>query len=773
MNTKNTTLLIIISIIISYFSKIIIDYYLTSDEFKDRYSLFEYVIKDKIIQFGSDNKNDLFDRSAAAAAAYHYNEEMFYNIKISKEVEDALRSGKPIVSLESTIISHGMPYPQNYETALEVESIVRSYGVVPATIAILNGTIHIGLTEKEIHYLATVGKDAIKTSRRDIAMVTSMGKTGSTTVSATILFSNLVGIKVFVTGGLGGVHRGAETSLDISADLTELGKNGVMVVSAGVKSILDIQKTLEYLETQGVTVVTYGSDEFPAFFTQHSGVKTPNRLDTIEQCAKLLYSNQLLQLKSGMVIAVPPRENEHSELIDRAIKESIEQSIVDGILGKDITPYLLKKVNEKTGGKSLESNIELVKNNARIGSQISKHYYNLLKNKQSPSSGTNSGGIKGDELVFNYFDQRVNSFLRNYFLTSDILLLNGPNRLKGLKGPKPNKQLADNHIEYDIVVVGGAVIDMISHPFKESGFQMETSNPGAISIKMGGVGRNVAEVLSRLQMNSLFISLLGDDVHSGLMLESFQTMNLSLNGVGIKAGSKTAIYNAIMNDRGDLAVAIAQMEIFDEITPSYISKFDLTSSKLLVFDGNIPTESMTYLAQLSRSKGIKLWFEPTSVYKSSKIVEPFILSSITYISPNRDELIKISNEIIKKGLIKFENIITNDINDLENIKKHSIILIESGIKYIITKMGSKGVLLAYKKDDGEFKFELFSAPEVPDNKIVDVTGAGDSLVGCSIYSILQGHNLTTAIPQYGTLCAKESLLSTNPVSPNIKVSLFK
>ncbi|KAM9972205.1 hypothetical protein ACTFIW_003564 [Dictyostelium discoideum] len=760
---------IILSIIVSYFSKISIDYYFSSDEIKERYSLFEYVVNDQIIKFGSNRDRDLFDRS-------HYNEEVFYNIKISKEVQDALRYGQPIVSLESTIISHGMPFPQNYETALEVESIVRSYGVVPATIAILNGTIHIGLTEKEIHYLATVGKGAIKTSRRDIAMVTSMGKTGSTTVSATILFSNLVGIKVFVTGGLGGVHRGAETSLDVSADLTELGKNGVMVVSAGVKSILDIGKTLEYLETQGVTVVTFGSDEFPAFFTKHSGVKTPNRLDTVDQCAKLLYSNQLLQLKSGMVVAVPPRDNEHSELIDRAIKESIEQSKVDGILGKDITPYLLKKVNEKTGGKSLQSNIELVKNNARIGSQISKHYYNLLKNKQSPtSSTTTTSSIKGDELVFNYFDQRVNTFLRNYFktLSAETLLLNGPNKLKGLNGPKPNKQLADNHIEYDIVVVGGAVIDMISHPFKESGFQMETSNPGAISIKMGGVGRNVAEVLSRLQMNSLFISLVGDDVHSGLLMESFQKMNLSSNGVGIKVGSKTAIYNAIMNDRGDLAVAIAQMDIFDEITPSYISKFDLTSSKLLVFDGNIPIESMTYLAQLSRSKGIKLWFEPTSVYKSSKIVESFILSSITYISPNRDELIKISNEIIKKGLIKFENIINNDINDLENIKKHSIILIESGIKYIITKMGSKGVLLAYKKDDGEFKFELFSAPEVPDNKIVDVTGAGDSLVGCTIYSILLGHNLTTAIPQYGTPCAKESLLSTNPVSPNIKISLFK
>ncbi|KAM9991480.1 hypothetical protein ACTFIZ_004880 [Dictyostelium cf. discoideum] len=769
MNNKKLILIITLTIIVSYVSKIGIHYF-GSDELKERYSLLEYVINEKIINFGSNRDRDLFDRS-------HYNEEVFYNIKISKEVQDALRYGKPIVSLESTIISHGMPFPQNYETALEVESIIRSYGVVPATIAILNGTIHIGLTENEIHYLATVGKDAIKTSRRDIAMVTSMGKTGSTTVSATILFSNLVGIKVFVTGGLGGVHRGAETSLDVSADLTELGKNGVMVISAGVKSILDIGKTLEYLETQGVTVVTFGSDEFPAFFTKHSGVKTPNRLDTVDQCAKLLYSNQLLQLKSGMVVAVPPRDNEHSELIDRAIKESIEQSKVDGILGKDITPYLLKKVNEKTGGKSLESNIELVKNNARIGSQISKHYYNLLKNKQSPTSGTSSTTIKGDELVFNYFDQRVNTFLRNYFKTSssssENLLLNGPNKLKGLNGPKPNKQLADNHIEYDIVVVGGAVIDMISHPFKESGFQMETSNPGAISIKMGGVGRNVAEVLSRLQMNSLFISLVGDDVHSSLMMESFQTMNLSSNGVGIKVGSKTAIYNAIMNDRGDLAVAIAQMDIFDEITPSYISKFDLTSSKLLVFDGNIPIESMTYLAQLSRSKGIKLWFEPTSVYKSSKIVESFILSSITYISPNRDELIKISNEIIKKGLIKFENIINNDVNDLENIKKHSIILIESGIKYIITKMGSKGVLLAYKKDDGEFKFELFSAPEVPDNKIVDVTGAGDSLVGCTIYSILLGHNLTTAIPQYGTPCAKESLLSTNPVSPNIKISLFK
>ncbi|EGC32322.1 hypothetical protein DICPUDRAFT_155738 [Dictyostelium purpureum] len=759
---KSLIIISIFVILISFFIKIQLDQH---QSFIQRY--FNSIDINK-------NFKDL-EPKEKTTQTFYYSDEIFYNIKLSDDVRDALKYGKPVVSLESTIISHGMPYPQNYHTAIEVEDIIRSYGVIPATIAILNGTIHIGLTKDEIHYLSTVGKDAVKTSRRDIAMVMSQGKTGSTTVSATILFSNLVGIKIFVTGGLGGVHRGVEASLDVSADLTELGKNGVMVVCAGVKSILDIGKTLEYLETQGVTVVTYGSDEFPAFFTKHSGLKSPNRLDNPPQFAKLLFSNQLLQLKSGIVVAVP-NENENSELIDQAIKESIEQSTKEKIMGKEITPYLLQKVNEKTGGKSLESNIMLVKNNAKIGSQICLEYYALLKNEKTGASYPEK-----NNQVFTYFDQKVNRFLKKY------LELDRSPPMKSIQSPPVKKRIADfanpvaekNQDKYKVVVVGGAVIDMISHPYKLSGFQYQTSNPGSMNVKMGGVGRNIAEVLTRLELNPLFISLLGDDIHSHILLEEFNNLNMSTYGIASKENSKTAIYNAIMDEKGDLAVAIAQMDIFDHITPNYIQHFTdkLDKSEMIVFDGNIPTESMKYLASLSSSKKIKLWFEPTSVFKSSKIVDSQIISHITFISPNRDELFKLSQEILSKHLVsnidKFTNLNFENKQDLENIKKHSNVLIEAGIKHVVAKLGKQGVLLTFKDSEGKIQYVMFNAPDLKDTEIVDVNGSGDSLVACSIYSLLSGNDLSKSILDFGTKCAKLALLNENPVSPLIKKSIFK
>lgn len=301
-------------------------------------------------------------------------------IVISSEVKNALENGNPIVALESTIITHGMPYPSNVETAIQVENVIRDQGATPATIAIMNGKIHVGLSKEQIEELAQQ-KHVVKCSRREIAFVCSKGLWGSTTVAATMIVCHMVGISVFVTGGIGGVHRGVEETMDISADLMELGMTPIAVICAGVKSILDIPKTLEVLETQGVTVASYQTDDFPAFFTRSSGCKAPCRLDTSMECAKLIHTSQQLGLQNGVLIAVPvPKHQEaNAKELNNAIDKSILEAKEKGISGKEATPFLLKRVNELSGGESLQSNIALIKNNAKVGGQISVDLSKLKK----------------------------------------------------------------------------------------------------------------------------------------------------------------------------------------------------------------------------------------------------------------------------------------------------------------------------------------------------------------------------------------------------------
>lgn len=292
-------------------------------------------------------------------------------LDINPEVKTALEQGKPVVALESTIISHGMPYPKNVETALNVEKIIRDKGAVPATIAILSGKLKVGLTEEEIEYLGKA-PNVIKASRRDIPYIVSKKLDGATTVASTMIVASLAGIKVFATGGIGGVHRGATETFDISADLEELANTNVAVVCAGAKSILDIGLTLEYLETHGVPVVGYQTEEMPAFYTRKSGYKVDYKLDTPEEIAKMLKAKWDLGLKGGMVVANPIEEQYQMDydIITDAINKAVKQADENGIKGKDTTPFLLAKVKEITGGDSLESNIMLVYNNASLGAKI-------------------------------------------------------------------------------------------------------------------------------------------------------------------------------------------------------------------------------------------------------------------------------------------------------------------------------------------------------------------------------------------------------------------
>ena len=292
-------------------------------------------------------------------------------LDVAPEVKKAIEEGKPVVALESTIISHGMPYPKNVETALNVEKVIRDNGAIPATIAIIGGRLKAGLSKEEIEYLGKTGQKVTKVSRRDLPVIVSKKMDGATTVATTMIIAAMAGIKVFATGGIGGVHRGAETTMDISADLEELAQTPVLVVCAGAKAILDLGLTLEYLETKGVPVIGYGTEELPAFYTRKSGFKVDYRLDTPAEVAAAFVAKKELGMAGGMLLTnpIPEQYAMDDKVINNAIDQAIKESVEQGIKGKATTPFLLARVVELTGGDSLESNIQLVYNNAKVAAQ--------------------------------------------------------------------------------------------------------------------------------------------------------------------------------------------------------------------------------------------------------------------------------------------------------------------------------------------------------------------------------------------------------------------
>ncbi|MBQ5952985.1 MAG: pseudouridine-5'-phosphate glycosidase [Lachnospiraceae bacterium] len=297
-------------------------------------------------------------------------------LDIHPEVAEAIRSGRPVVALESTIISHGMPYPQNVETALRVEQVIRDNGAVPATIAVIGGRLKAGLTPEEIEYFGKKGRAIAKASRRDLAMLCARGEDGATTVTTTMIIAHMAGIRIFATGGIGGVHRGAQTTMDISADLEELAHTPVMVICAGAKSILDLGLTLEYLETHGVPVLGYQTKELPAFYTRHSGFGVDYQVDSPQELAQALKTQQDLGFPGGMLVTnpIPEEYSMPKDVIDAAIDQAIRECEEQGIHGKDTTPFLLARVAELTGGDSLASNIQLVLNNAKLAAQTAAAY---------------------------------------------------------------------------------------------------------------------------------------------------------------------------------------------------------------------------------------------------------------------------------------------------------------------------------------------------------------------------------------------------------------
>lgn len=297
-------------------------------------------------------------------------------LDVSEEVAEGLKNNRPIVALESTIISHGMPYPQNVETALNVEKIIRENGAIPATIAVIGGRLKAGCTKEEIEYLGKQGTNINKISRRDLAVTIARKADGATTVTTTMMIAHMAGIRIFATGGIGGVHRGAETTMDISADLEELAHTPVMVICAGAKSILDLGHTLEYLETHGVPVIGYGTKELPAFYTRQSGFEVDYEVDTPVELGKILHTSDDLGLSSGVLVTnpIPEKYSMDHDKIEAVIEKAVDESRQLGIHGKETTPYLLAKIKDITGGDSLNANIQLVYNNAALAAKTAKAY---------------------------------------------------------------------------------------------------------------------------------------------------------------------------------------------------------------------------------------------------------------------------------------------------------------------------------------------------------------------------------------------------------------
>lgn len=647
--------------------------------------------------------------------------------RIHPSVEEALAEGRPVVALESTIITHGMPYPQNISMASQVEEIVRANGSVPATVGIIKGKVHIGLCEEEIKFLAT-SKDCVKVSRRDLPYVLSQGLSGGSTVSGTMVAAHHAGIPIFVTGGIGGVHRNGENTMDVSADLTELGRTPVAVISAGVKSILDIGRTLEYLETQGVCVSTFGdSRDFPAFFTPRSGFKAPYHVRNEEEAARLIASSLELRLDSGVLLSVPiPSEYAASgQMIEEAIHQALEEARMQGIVGKEVTPFLLSRVNKITGGKSLDSNIALIKNNAKVGSRIAVALSKIRKPK--------GGGRKE---------------LRHHERTEDKMSDSRP------------------------VVIGGINIDFIAKAAQDKMEFGGQTNPGQVHQSFGGVGRNLADCMSRLGVRPLFISAVGQDDLSDSVFQYCSHMDM--RGVAHLKGHNTATYCAVISGSGELSLGLGDMEIHQQITEKHVSQFAdrLCRARLLCIDGNVPVSTIQYVCEIARQNAVPVCYEPTDIDKASKPFTSNSWTALTYISPNLKELLSINRTL---GNVEDIDVPCKLEDMVDTAISLSLPLLEN-LHCVIVTLGAHGVLLCGHRRDGTVSLRAkdkvsrddlcavhYPAAPIPPEEIINVSGAGDSFMAGLLTGVLAEYDSDTCV-RMGLLAARLSLRSSGPIS---------
>ncbi|KAJ2886342.1 hypothetical protein FB639_001593 [Coemansia asiatica] len=614
-------------------------------------------------------------------------------IKLSSSVERALDNGEPVVALESTIISHGMPYPQNVETAQQVERIVADNGSTPATVALIDGKIHVGLCESELDLLGKAGKTAVKTSRRDMAAVLSQRLLGATTVSGTMIAAHMAGIRIFATGGIGGVHRGAELTMDVSADLTELGRTPVAVVCAGAKSILDLPKTLEYLETQGVPVIAFGKEkEFPAFFRPRSGLMAPWNLETPEKVAALTRSSLDIGLKSGIVVAVPIPEQyaEDAKEFEQAISAAVRESEIKGINGKESTPFLLKRVAELTGGSSLAANIALVKNNAMVASQIAK-------------------------------------------------------------------SLSRTHGARPLLVIGGAAIDVTARidAAVDAKHTLATSYPGTVHTSVGGVGQNISRAAHFLGADTVLIAALGRDPYGSSVKAALKDIGMDTSFLQYPGGSaRTAVHNALHAHNGDLIAAVADMEINGMVSAQQIQEaFAKLAPRVVGIDGNVSTLVISTAMMAATQTRSCVVFEPTSVPKCIGVLSAlsFIKRSeaildvsrlVHIITPNEIELQRMAEVALELGLVE-----TMPLAETVEEMAHSHYTIEASIirdaltlfplfPVQIIKLGEKGAAIVSPSPKTPTLPLIRSIRPLKPSLIINSNGAGDSMVGAVLASLL-------------------------------------
>ncbi|KAI3643032.1 hypothetical protein MP228_012587 [Amoeboaphelidium protococcarum] len=645
-------------------------------------------------------------------------------IDVHPKIVQALHDKTPVVALESTIITHGMPYPQNHETTKALIDIIDTQSggqVLAAPICLWNGKAKVGMDLDELERLAQIGQTAMKCSTRDMAYILARGKLksgfddiGATTVSSTLYIASMLNIPLFCTGGIGGVHRNAQNTFDISADLMELGTplnqdtHGVGVVCAGAKSVLDIGLTLEYLETQGVPVVTLSQNKdamFPSFYTPESEHKSPLVMSNIEEVATALQMHREVRNRKGMVIAAPiPSENaEAGQLINDAIFQALDESVKLGISGKETTPYLLKRISELTKGQSLKANIALVKNNAAVA--------------------------------------------------RDIAL-----KLSGVAINKP-------------VFVGAAAVDIITKLTDKSDNFLETSSPSSTRYLAGGVARNAAEACQRVLKIPKSVHLLSPvSVNNGGVQDdqvSAQYNQMEYNFVSDpQCDFNSPIYNAILDSQGKLIVAGASMELLERPTmhlrQQIMNQFvqliqnqnqHYNGQQVVCFDANLPRKFTIEMMKTAKQHDAFIAFEPTSVPKCTAWFSEMISRNVSLLvdlwSPNIDELLAVS-KLITSNEAGNSNIECKHFNQsgIAVYKKSSKVIssqivqaLNQTAKFIpitLLKMGGDGVAICQRKD-ATLKICHYQAATIKD--IVNVTGAGDSLVGTFIAKLYQKSNL--------------------------------
>ncbi|KAK3776734.1 hypothetical protein RRG08_047649 [Elysia crispata] len=713
---------------------------------------------------------------------------------VSEEVQDALSSKKAVVALESTIITHGMPYPHNFSTALCVERRVRENGAIPATVAVINGKIHVGLSDTDIIWLAEKNNKLIKISRRDLASVISQGGSGGTTVSATMIAAHMVGIPIFATGGIGGVHRGAESSFDVSADLTELGRTPVAVVSSGVKSILDIPKTLEYLETQGVLVASFSdSCQFPAFFTRDSGHQAPYSVGTHLEAAKMIDCQLGLGLLSGMLIAVPiPNEiSPAGQIIEDAIAKALTLARERNITGREVTPFVLSTVNQITQGESLVANIALVENNASVAGGIAHclaqlragvspqdvkppphaSSFSILQPAPSPALASAISSSTGRSTSAQSEDSDA---------TSDGSSSDDSHDNESKSYRKANKAHGRP------VILGATVLDLTIH-FSVKEFQMDGATyPGKISKSFGGVGRNLADCLSRIGLNPVFVSAIGKDIS----LDGCSHMDLSM--VQCLDDQSTAVCCPVLRQDGHQIYCVGDMEITTAFDADKVEDLDkvIMSAPIVMMDGNFSDETILNVAKKCSKYDVPLWYEPTDTNKASKPFKNGAYENISIISPNFNELVTMYEALMKKQELSSDmiSIDSADVDEVLNVCVRMCQALVPHIPVVLVTLGSQGVLLCHSHGpDVEYLLPLLRKSSFPESTAPDllideasfhavhypalneeapissVSGAGDCLSATFVAAMLEGHRIDECVCQ--SMNAAELSLASSAAVP--------